>query len=526
MRRMLPILLLSLLPVGLAAAAKAAGRVYLDRNGNGTQDASEPGVAGIKLSNGRDLALSGRDGRYRLALRDGDTLFLIKPPDHALPRGAGGLPRFWRHHFPHGSPKLRYGGIQAQSAAHADFALLPGDAAGRQGLEVLVFGDPQPKTLAEVDYYARDIVEPILGKHPARLGLSLGDIVHDDLSLYPAVNRVTARLGLPWLHAAGNHDLDLDAQRDADSLLGFRNVFGPDTFAWEEPEASFIVFDDVIPRRGQAPAYIGGLRADQFAFLQAYLPTLPKARRLIVAAHIPFFDPQPGHESFRRADRERLFALLKDFPQVLLLSAHGHVQRHYFHGPADGWRGAGALHEYNAGAACGGFWGGAADAAGIPEAGMADGTPNGYATLRIAAAGDYALRWHVARAPDDYAIALHVPKVLRRGAWAGVPAIANVFMGIAGDRVQARIDDGPWRPMNWTAQADPRALAENLADDAVESLRGGDRAPQAEVSTHLWSMNLPTDLPAGEHRIEVRAFDRWRGELRASTRYRLVEAQP
>lgn len=524
MHRVLVALLL-LSPAALAAT-ETRGTVYLDRNGNGTRDAGEPGVASIKLSNGRDLALSDRDGHYRLLLKDGDTLFLIKPPDYALPRGADGLPRFWRQHFPNGSPKLRYGGIQAQSAAHADFALLPGDAAGQQGLEVLVFGDPQPKTMTEVDYYARDIVEPILGKSTARLGLSLGDIVHDDLSLYPAVNRVTARLGLPWLHAAGNHDLDLDATRDADSLLGFRNVFGPDTFAWEEPEASFIVLDDVVPRPGQAPAYIGGLREDQFDFLEAYLPTLPKTRRLILAAHVPFFDPEPGRESFRRADRESLLALLKDFPQVLLLTAHGHVQRHYFHGPADGWRGAEPLHEYNVGAACGGFWGGVADAAGIPEAGMADGTPNGYATLRIAAGGGYVLRWHVARVPDDYAIALHAPKVLRRGAWAGVPVIANVFMGIAGDRVEARIDDGPWRPMNWTPQADPRALAENLADDAAESLRGYDRAPQAGIATHLWRLNLPTDLPAGEHRIEVRAFDRWRGELRAGTRYRLEDRPP
>ena len=36
----------------------------------------------------------------------------------------------------------------------------------------------------------------------------------------------------------------------------------------------------------------------------------------------------------------------------------------------------------------------------------------------------------------------------------------------------------------------------------------------------------PTSLALGEHFVEVRAFDRWRGEQRAVTRYRLDDAQP
>jgi hypothetical protein len=204
------------------------------------------------------------------------------------------------------------------------------------------------------------------GQRAADLGLTLGDVVSDDLALYPAMNRVTARLRTPWLHAAGNHDLDFDAAADEDSLRSFRRLFGPDTFAWEEPQASFIVLDDVIYRPGQSPAYVGGLREAQFEFLAAYLATLPKDRRLVLAAHIPFFD-EPGRETFRRADRERLFAMLEPFRKVLLLTAHGHVQRHHRHGPADGWLGAEPLHEYNVGAACGGYWSGPADAAGIPD---------------------------------------------------------------------------------------------------------------------------------------------------------------
>ena len=40
--------------------------------------------------------------------------------------------------------------------------------AGEDGLRVLVFGDPQVKSAREVDYYRRDIVEPLRGRHGAQ----------------------------------------------------------------------------------------------------------------------------------------------------------------------------------------------------------------------------------------------------------------------------------------------------------------------------------------------------------------------
>ncbi|MGO4220727.1 calcineurin-like phosphoesterase C-terminal domain-containing protein [Lysobacter sp. TAF61] len=510
-----------------AQTAQLTGTVYDDGNGNQHRDASERGIAGIKVSNGSDLAVTDAKGRYALPARENATVFVIKPPGYATATGANGLPLFWHHVFPAGSPTLRYGGIAATSSdgsADMDFPLRRQSKAGGE-LKMLVFGDPQPKSQADVGYYERDIVAPLVGKHDVRLGLSLGDIVNDDISLYPAMNRVTSKLGVPWLHVPGNHDLDVDATRDEDALLSFRNVFGPDSYAWEEPQASFIVLDDVVYLPGQQPAYIGGLREDQFAFVQSYLATLPKDRRVVIAVHIPFFEPYPGVESFRRADRDRLFAMLKDHTQVLLLSAHTHNQRHYRHDAATGWHGAQPLHEYNAGAACGAFWSGVKDAQGIPDTTMSDGTPNGYAWLTFKPDGAYSLRYQVARAPADYAMALYAPKVLRLGAWAANGVYANVFMGDADSRVEYRIDDGAWKPMRRVSQPDPNLLAENLADDKADQLRGYDRSPEAVPSTHLWRGVLPTDVGAGEHRVQVRVFDRWRGALTSETRYRLDQAR-
>ena len=397
--------------------------------------------------------------------------------------------------------------------------------AGEDGLRVLVFGDPQVKSAREVDYYRRDIVEPLRGRHGAQLGITLGDVVDDVPALHPVVKAETARLGIPWLYAPGNHDVDPDATDDAGSLRSFNREIGPDTFIRETELANFVVLDDVIALPGRKPAYIGGFREDQFLLLEARLPELRKDRLLVLAMHIPLFE-EAGKDSFRDEDRARLFALLQPFPHVLVLSAHSHAQRHVFHDADDGWQGAAPLHEYNVGAACGSYWSGVEDAAGIPDAMMADGTPNGYAVLTVKPGGDYALAWHNARDATDSQIGLHAPKVLRRGAYPAWGVFANVYMGMDDTRVEYRVDDGEWMPMKQVLQPDPALLVENMRDDLAEALRGYDRSPEAEPSPHLWRAALPTKLEAGEHRIEVRAFDRWRGEVRASTTYRLEEAGP
>lgn len=498
---------------GVVAAERwLQGAVRVDADGDGRADRRR-GVAGVKLSNGRDVVLTDARGRYRIALRDDDTLFLIKPPGWAPVLRDDGLPDTWQHERRQASKGLRYGGLPKARAA-GDFLLRPAVEQGAS-FEVLLFGDPQPKRREHVEYFRRDIVEPLHGGR-WRLGISLGDIVDDDLSLFPSMLQTMAQLRTPWLHVAGNHDIDFDAGSDRASLDTYRRYFGADTFAWEEPGVSFIGLDNVIydPETGR---YSGGLREDQFDFLAAYLDTLPDTQRVVLAMHIPLF------RGFETADRQRLFDLLVRFREPLVLSAHSHVQQHVYHAAEQGWHGERPLHEYNVGAACGGFWGGPVDASGIPDARMADGTPNGYATLRFDETGSYSLRWHVARDADDPAMHLHAPKVLRRGAWPGVPVVANVYMADHESRVEVRIGDGAWQPMRRVDAPDPLLVAENLRDDVSPLLRGFDRMVQAVDSTHLYRFNLPTDLAPGEHRIEVRYQDRWRGELRASTTYRLVD---
>lgn len=516
----------------LRAAPCEQGTVFLDANGNGTRQARERGLPGIQVSDGRRIVRTDAHGVFRLpadGVAQARTVFVIKPAGVASVRRDDGLPATWRNERAQAGPALRYGGIPLSSTC-PDFALArkPTAQQARAGLQVLVFADTQAYNRNDVDYYARDIIAPLaseLVQAPADLGLALGDHVNDDLSLYPDMKRLTTSLGVPWLHAAGNHDLDFDADADAGSLDTFRHHFGPDTFAWEEPEANVVVLDNVVYRPGQRPQYIGGLRDDQFGFLETYLTGADPSRLLVLAMHMPLFEPA-GRDTFRDADRERLFSMLARFPHVLLLTGHNHAQRHVFHGKDSGWHGATPLHEYNVGAVSGAYWSGVKDADGIPDATMADGTPNGYARLAVGRQGGYTLSWHAARGRGDSQIGLHAPRVLRRGAYPAYGVYANVYMGQDDTRVELRVDGGEWKPMRRVESPDPRLVAENVRDDEAAALRGYDRSPEAEPSPHLWRGALPTDLAAGEHLVEVRAFDAWQGEILRRITYRLEDPEP
>ena len=527
MRGPVPLLCVALLCASGPAFSACTGTVFEDRNADGARSAREPGLAGVAVSDGLQVVRTDSRGRYALTSPAGRSVFVIKPATHALGTLGNARPAHWKP-------------AQGRAIACGDFALRPRENP-KGALDVLVFADTQTRTPIDVDYYTRDIVDSVLSDSQALkgararvadLGITLGDVVGGGATaLYPLLDVATARLGTPWLHVAGNHDMEAGPPEDAKSLSAFELHYGPDTFAWEEPQATFVLLDNVVAQPGRAPGYIGGLRESQFGFLEQYLSTGRTDRLLVVALHIPLFESAPGQHAFRNADRARLFALLARFPNVLVLSGHTHTQRHVMHGADSGWAGAQPLHEYNVGAASGAFWSGVKDAAGIPDATMSDGTPNGYARLRVEADGRYALSWHPARlgagnASFTPAMALHAPRVLRRGAYPAWGVYANVFMGLDDTRVEFRVGQGDWLPMRRVDAPDPRLVIENARDDTADALRGYDRSPEARPSAHLWRGALPTDLELGEHRVEVRAFDRWLGEQRAAIRYRLEDAAP
>jgi len=478
------------LSAGIASAA-VRGVVFDDRNGNGIRDGGEAGIAGVAVSNGADVTLTDGDGRYELPTRSDAKAFVIKPAGWRPPLTSQNLPKFY----------ARLSGRADADSVNFPLVRTPES----DDFRALLFTDTQPTSLKEVGYLDRTIVDGLVGQRDFAFGVTLGDVTSDRPDLYPAVNAAVARIGIPWFNLNGNHDLNLlSGGGDRGAVAAFESAYGPSTYAFRWGQAVFVALNDVRYLGG--PRYIGGLRPDQFEFLENLLRATPRDLLVVVMLHIPLFSPDPSNaETFRAADRARLFALLQDRPHTLVLSGHTHYQRHVFYGAAEGWHGAEPLHEFNVAAACGSFWGGPPDARGIPISTMADGTPHGYGVLTCRGT-DVQLDYFPAGHPPDFQIGLHVPAHIapRQGY---VSFYANVFNGHDGWKVEARVDDRQWMPLRRVLAWDPSYATLYLAQDESLQPLATLRLPDPAICYHLWRAYLPADLPIGPHLLSARAVD-------------------
>jgi hypothetical protein len=488
-------------PRAAGPGAIARGVVYRDANANGRRDRFERGLRGVLVSNGEDVVRTDWRGRYRIRVDDDTVVFVVKPRGFAPPLGADGLPRFHYVHKPKGSPPgLRFGGIAPTGPLPdaIDFPLVPQRES--DAFRVVLFGDTQPYTLGEIGYLSHDVIAEVVGIEAA-FGITLGDLVGDDLALFEPLNAAVAQIGIPWYHVIGNHDLDPDGGGDEHSDETFTRVYGPASYALQYGRAHFVVLDDVIYEGPGGNDYRGGVTPRQLRFLRNYLAFVPERDLVVLAMHVPLDSPVGDVR-----ERRELLEILSDRPHTLSLSSHTHMQFHRFFGAEDGWRGHRPHHHFNVGTTSGSWWRGAPDEVGIPHATMRCGAPNGWVLLEIDGSG-YALRFKAARRPWSHQMSIHAPDAVPAIEAAGTEVLVNVFAGSERDRVEMRLrPDDPWIPLVRVERRDPYYVELKIREARLDPPAGYGLPPVVD-SPHLWAGTLPEDPPPGTHALEVRARD-------------------
>jgi hypothetical protein len=476
----------------------ATGVVFHDSNGNGTRDAGEPGLTGVRVSNGREIGATDESGAYRLPIGDDTILFVIKPRGWMTHVDELNLPRFYYIHKPDGSPKLRYPGVVPTGTLppSVDFALHPQDEPER--FDVLVFGDTQPHSIAQVDYLAHDLVEQVIGTE-AVFVLSLGDLVSNKLELFAPLNRVMAHIGVPLYNVLGNHDMNYAAPDDRHSDETFESVYGPPYYSFDYGPVHFVVLDDVVwhgATEDKDGYYRAGLGERQLEFLRNDLKLADRDQLVVLTMHIPIEQIQ---------ERQELFALLGQHAYTLSFSAHTHIQQHLFYGQKDGWPGPQPHHHANVATSCGCWWRGALDEVGIPHATMSCGAPNGWSVVTFEK-NRYSIRFQPARRPAGYQMNIYAPEVVVAAAAGQTEVLVNVFAGSERSTVQMRLDVGEWVALERVVREDPYYLALKHAEEGEHAPRGT-KLPKASKSPHLWRGTLPAGPAPGTHLIEVRTTD-------------------
>ena len=375
----------------------ARGTVFLDGNRNSVLDAGERGLAGVLVSNGREVVRTGEPGTYELPVYADMNLFITKPAGHAVPVDTDMVPQFNYVHKVAGSPNLRFGGVEPTGPlpGAVNFPLIE-DPVG-DAFTCLVFGDTQAYTNQEVSY-VRDTVGAMLAGRDNRSTECLifeGDVMGDDLSLFDRFKRIIAKGQVPQYYVAGNHDLDVDATSDADSFDTFRREWGPEYYSFDIGEVHFVVLDDVrypcngidahpFCDPGASPTYNGVIDARQLTWLRNDLAHVPEDKLLVLNAHIPFVSYTDATQRKHQIDNlAELYAIVGDRP-ALGLSGHTHTTEQIIPGEHfAGWQEATAtgpapFHQIVTGAVSGSWWAGDLDGRGIPHATQRLGAPRGY----------------------------------------------------------------------------------------------------------------------------------------------------
>src|SRR5690606_2273254 len=235
-----------MLALGVQVQQMATGTVFNDLNQNGKQDRREAGIPNVAVSNGEDVVLTDAKGKYELPVGEDNIVFVVKPSGYALPLDELNHPQSYYIHKPSGSPKeLTYPGVAPTGPLpkSIDFGLQQIEESNN--FRALIFGDPQAYTEQEIAFFNRAMVDEVEGIQGVSFGISLGDLVGDDLSLHPKYKASVGRVGIPWYNVKGNHDMNYDVQADSLSDETFESYFGPASYSFNYGKVHFIVLDDI-----------------------------------------------------------------------------------------------------------------------------------------------------------------------------------------------------------------------------------------------------------------------------------------
>ena len=418
---------------------KIRGRVFEDRNRDGRRQQNEPGIPGVMVSDGLNVVTTNGDGRYALPLPSeadeaaGISIFITKPDGFEVPVDEDNIPQFFYHHKPNGSPpnvrgeSFRYGGLEPTGPLpwRINFPLIRSKK--KLQFKIVVSGDTQTYSNNELGYLRDTLARELAGMEDVEAVIIEGDVMGDDLSLYPRFKRVMSLANSPQYYVPGNHDLDFDAPSDEHSFDTFRREWGPAYYSFDIGDVHFVGLDDVkypcTPEEDNqdglhgdgnqcdtpetSPTYNGVLTERQLQWLRNDLAHVPMNKLIVLNMHIPIYAFIDQNFARQMMDNARdLYEILgcpiatagEDVTagcerRVLALSGHTHTIEQIRPGETfAGWDttldsgalppgravGASPFPQIVAGAAAGSWWSGDFTAEGVPESWQRLGGPRGY----------------------------------------------------------------------------------------------------------------------------------------------------
>lgn len=509
-----------------------SGSVYIESNNNNRRDRIEAGIGGVSVSNGCEVVQTDNGGNYRIPIHPTQILFISKPADFDLPVDDSNIPQFFYRHYPGGTPKeiagtsIEWAWPVIEATGPLPSVLNFGLLAREQSTDEFTahaFADTQARYDLGQDMLREDLVNPLIGNpYGVEFGITVGDVVYDNLGLYQRHKTMMALMDIPQWNLPGNHDINFASPDAVFANETYKRHFGPTYYSFNHGNVHFVALNNVEyagdGRQFGSSGYRGFIPEYQLNWLEQDLANVSPDKLIVIATHIPLIseadDGQsepasgPSTENF-----SRLLEILEPFSNIYGIAGHDtsnswKVEVNHSHG----WQGQPWIAHTLAEVRGSGWTKGLSDARGVRDSIMEDGNPNGFYVLKFDDTSitpdfipfpfgpDAAQRLRITLDPP---LSEQAGGSINRGVLqANTKIVVNLFDGGARDSVWATIDGGTEQALSYTVRTDPLIVRLSSAYQGT-----GNEYSDATRSAHIWEMNLPLGLSAGLHRIEVRTED-------------------
>jgi hypothetical protein len=461
MKRRIFIQNITLLTGGLRTACEAPAGIFEPgrKKVKGRVLSNSKGIKDVVVSDGYTVIITDARGKYEIELHPAATNIFISTPSGYAFKNENGISR-------------HYYSLSNINRKHADFELIRLDKDDTEH-QFIIWADPQVKNKKDVEkmmtHSVPDVQKLVAAAGSGALlhGITVGDIVWDELQLFSDYNIAVEKMGIPFFQCLGNHDMDYNKGGDESSDQTFQQMYGPTHYSFNRGKVHYVVMDDVR-YLGKDREYDGYISQNQLDWLQKDLSFVPKDQLIVLCVHIPV------HNGIK--NNEALYALLED-RKVHIMSGHTHYHRNVIKEN---------IFEHNHGTVCGAWWTGSI---------CGDGTPCGYGVYKV---NGTELSWHYQSTGES---ADHQMKI---------------FIDDANDQKQAQVNiwnhDPEWKTEYWIDGSNKGSLEQVEAFDplAYSTLLGPDLPkPRGFAEPRKTEHMFRAMVPATTKEIKVIATDRF-----------------
>ena len=304
------------------------------------KDTNGSPISGVVITDGEICVQTDANGYYEMDIDLENTKFVYAsiPSGYKAKNNSNGLPQFY-YTVTNSDRKLGY------CSANFVFEPISGDP---NRYTLLIGADLQPRaktsdydrvafhSLDVADDFYRDMREKRASITDREVyGMILGDIVHENMSLFANYITGVKSINFQMFNVIGNHDHDYSASTDVEAARKFEEYFGPSYYSFNIGKLHYVVLDNIIMAvengKVQKNGYAYGLTDKEWAWLQNDLKYVSKSTTLMVASHCPMFKKDSANTEFQdQSEHGSDYAnLLKQYSKVHAWAGHTHRSFNY-----------------------------------------------------------------------------------------------------------------------------------------------------------------------------------------------------